>query len=136
MTLLATGPLTNVAEALGRDPSLAGRLEMVYAMGGAVSVGGNVRLPGTGGKAEWNFFVDPRAARVVLSSGVPVTLVPLDATNRAPVTVALTRPPPEEPSTSIWPSSSCMACIFDCSCAACFIMPRKSGIACPLEVVV
>src|ERR1700744_5697746 len=49
----------------------------------------------------------------------------------------LTRPPPDEPSTSTWPSSSCIACIFDCSCAACFIMPRKSGIgSSPLEIVV
>src|SRR5690242_12563312 len=39
-----------------------------------------------------------------------------------------TNPPPASPSTSTWPSSSCIACIFDCSCAACFIMPRKSGI--------
>src|SRR5262245_14596630 len=87
LTVLATGPLTNVAEALGRDPSLTERLEMVYVMGGAVEVDGNVHLPGASGKAEWNFFVDPHAASLVLSSGVPVTLVPLDATNQAPVTV-------------------------------------------------
>ena len=39
-----------------------------------------------------------------------------------------TSPPPEMPSTSTLPSSSCIACILDCSCAACFIMPRKSAI--------
>src|SRR5262249_33550871 len=47
----------------------------------------------------------------------------------------VTRPPPDVPSTSSWPSSSCIACIFDCSCAACFIMPRKSGIGAPLNVL-
>src|SRR5947209_10931267 len=44
-----------------------------------------------------------------------------------------TRPPPAMPSTSTLPSSSCIACIFDCSCAACCIMPRKSGIRTFLE---
>src|SRR5581483_1223532 len=57
-------------------------------------------------------------------------------TSILPETRTLTRPPPEEPSTSTWPSSSCIACIFDCSSAACFIMPRKSGIDSPLEIVV
>src|SRR5689334_11695033 len=49
-----------------------------------------------------------------------------------------TNPPPASPSTSTWPSSSCIACIFDCSCAACFIMPRKSGIlwSSDLEIIV
>jgi inosine-uridine nucleoside N-ribohydrolase len=89
LTLVATGPLTNVAEALQTDESLAGRLEMVYVMGGAVSTAGNVHatwpeIPNR--TAEWNFYVDPRAAALVLSLA-PVTLVGLDATNHAPVTL-------------------------------------------------
>ncbi|OWK34622.1 Inosine-uridine preferring nucleoside hydrolase [Fimbriiglobus ruber] len=89
LTVVATGPLTNLAEALRADPTLRDRLAMIYVMGGAVEVAGNVHatcpeLPN--GTAEWNFYVDPAAAAEVLESGAAVTLVPLDATNAAPVT--------------------------------------------------
>jgi inosine-uridine nucleoside N-ribohydrolase len=62
---------------------------MVYIMGGAVDVPGSVGFSNAGIDnmvADWNFYVDPRAAAIVLQSGVPVTLVPLDATNHVPVT--------------------------------------------------
>lgn len=91
VTLLALGPLTNVAEALQAAPDLAGRLAMVYVMGGAVDVPGN--LPGSGAglednlNAEWNIYVDPYAANAVLQSGAPVTLIPIDATNHVPATL-------------------------------------------------
>jgi inosine-uridine nucleoside N-ribohydrolase len=72
-------------------PALADRLTMIYIMGGAVEVPGNLNVPGVGleanTSAEWNIYVDPYAANVVLQSGAPVTLVPLDATNQAPVTL-------------------------------------------------
>jgi pyrimidine-specific ribonucleoside hydrolase len=87
LDIVATGPLTNVAEALTRDSTLASRVRMIYIMGGAVDVPGNVFNKHPSNKvAEWNIFVDPHAAAVVLASGAPVTLVPLDATNKAPVT--------------------------------------------------
>jgi pyrimidine-specific ribonucleoside hydrolase len=90
MTLLTLGPLTNVAEALQADPAVSGHLAMIYIMGGAVDVSGNVAGSGAGlddnTGAEWNIYVDPYAANVVLQSGTPVTFVPLDATNHAPVT--------------------------------------------------
>ena len=89
--LLTLGPLTNVAEALQSAPSLADNLEMIYIMGGAVDVPGNVGVSGVGidnDMAEWNVYVDPRAANIVFESGAPVTLVPLDATNHAPLTPA------------------------------------------------
>jgi pyrimidine-specific ribonucleoside hydrolase len=95
LTLLTLGPLTNVAEALEADPALAGRLGMIYVMGGAVDAPGNVAGSGVGLEAnttaEWNFYVDPHAARVVLEAGAPVTLVALDATNAAPVTLDFVR---------------------------------------------
>ena len=62
---------------------------MVYIMGGAVDVPGNVGFSHAGidnSVAEWNIYVDPHAASIVLQSGVPVTLVPLDATNHVPIT--------------------------------------------------
>jgi pyrimidine-specific ribonucleoside hydrolase len=95
LTLLTLGPLTNVAEALEADPALAGRLAMIYVMGGAVDAPGNVAGSGAGLEAnttaEWNVYVDPYAANVVLQSEAPVTLVPLDATNHAPATLDFVR---------------------------------------------
>ena len=84
--ILALGPLTNLAEALKREPSVAGAIEELVIMGGALRVPGNL---GDGGlfktnntTAEWNIFVDPLAARIVFRSGVPIRLIPLDATNK------------------------------------------------------
>ena len=88
--IVATGPLTNIAEALLTNPDLAGNIAMVYVMGGAVEVQGNVGFSGAGIAnefAEWNIYIDPHAAGVVFNSGVPITLVPLDATQYAPVTM-------------------------------------------------
>ena len=86
--LIALGPLTNVAEALVADPSLVDKLAMITIMGGAIDEAGNVGpssdIPNT--VAEWNIYVDPQAAAMVLGSGVPITLVPLDATKFVPVT--------------------------------------------------
>jgi len=84
--ILALGPLTNLAEALKREPSVAGAIEELVIMGGALRVPGNL---GDGGffktnntTAEWNMFVDPLAARIVFRAGVPIRLIPLDATNK------------------------------------------------------
>lgn len=83
VTVLALGPMTNLAEAFRADDDLAGRVASVVMMGGAVDVAGNVPAqPG----AEWNVYVDPTAAREVLASGAPVVMVGLDATDRLPVT--------------------------------------------------
>jgi len=61
---------------------------MIYVMGGAVDVAGNIHESAIGNSAaEWNLYVDPYAADVVVASGAPITFVPLDATNHAPVTV-------------------------------------------------
>lgn len=88
--ILALGPLTNLAELFLQKPHLAKRIEQLYIMGGAVNVPGNVHLPELGINnplaAEWNIYVDPHAASIVFQSGVPITLVPLDATNHAPIT--------------------------------------------------
>ena len=86
MTLLTLGPLTNVAEALQNTPTLPDNVEMIYIMGGAVDVPGNVGMGNS--KAEWNIYVDPHAANVVLGSGAPITLVSLDATNHARLTTS------------------------------------------------
>jgi inosine-uridine nucleoside N-ribohydrolase len=90
VTLLALGPLTNLAQAFQCDPSLVEHIDMLYIMGGAVDVPGNLfesGAPTDNSFAEWNIYCDPYAARVVIHSGAPITLVPLDATNQAPMTI-------------------------------------------------
>jgi inosine-uridine nucleoside N-ribohydrolase len=81
ITLIAVGPLTNLALAWQRDPDGMKKLKEVVIMGGAVRTAGNVTS-----YAEFNFFVDPLAAKIVLESGLPITLVPLDATHQVPLT--------------------------------------------------
>jgi pyrimidine-specific ribonucleoside hydrolase len=87
--LLTLGPLTNVADALRRHPSLRDGIARIVTMGGAVDVPGNIGPAHE--HAEYNLWVDPRAAREVLTSGIPVTYVPLDATNDVPVNPLLAR---------------------------------------------
>ena len=81
MTLIATGPLTNLALAIRNDPEGMGKLKDIVIMGGAVRTGGNITP-----HAEFNFFSDPWAAKVVLESGLPITLVPLDVTHQVSLT--------------------------------------------------
>lgn len=70
VTLVTLGPLTNVALALLKEPDLASALLGVYVMGGAVNALGN-----TTPSAEFNVWADPEAAKLVIHSGAPVTLV-------------------------------------------------------------
>ncbi len=79
LTLLALGPLTNIAMAVLLEPDLPKLLRSVVVMGGAVSVPGNITP-----YADANFFHDPEAADLVLGAGFPdLTLVGLDATEQA-----------------------------------------------------
>lgn len=78
LTIVALGPLTNLALALKADAAALGRVGRVVAMGGAVDVPGNVTPT-----AEFNMSVDPEAAHRVFAAGLPLELVPLDATRQA-----------------------------------------------------
>ena len=72
--LVALGPLTNVAQLLRKYPAALKQAKNIVVMGGAVNTPGNVTP-----KAEFNFYSDPAAAGIVLSSGLPITVVDLAA---------------------------------------------------------
>ena len=89
ITIVAVGPLTNIAEAVQKEASITTNIKEIYIMGGAVNIEGNVGNSGVGIQnqyAEWNIYIDPRAANIVFNSGIPIILVPLDATQDVPVT--------------------------------------------------
>lgn len=81
VTIIAIGPLTNVAGLLLHHPDVTPLIAGVTLMGGAAFVQGNLTA-----RAEFNFHADPEAARYVAESGVPLQIVPLDVTRRALVT--------------------------------------------------
>jgi inosine-uridine nucleoside N-ribohydrolase len=81
LTLVALGPLTNLALAWRRDAGAFRQLAEVVIMGGAITVPGNVTPV-----AEFNIYVDPEAAQIVLASGVPIRLIGLDVTERVRLT--------------------------------------------------
>lgn len=83
LTLIAVGPLTNVATALRRSPGIAGRIDRISIMGGAIGLGN------TTPSAEFNIHADPEAAEEVFRAGIPITLVPLEVTHRALATEAV-----------------------------------------------
>jgi|SRR6185437_294059 len=81
VTILCLGPLTNIALALRIAPEIAGLVRRLVIMGGAVASlsGGSGNLTPT---AEFNFWVDPEAAQITLSSGAPVLVVPLNVVRK------------------------------------------------------
>lgn len=81
LKIVTTGPLTNLALALTKEPRMAEMIGQAVVMGGAVSTPGNVDK-----FAEANIYVDPEAAEFVLSSDMPVTLVGLDVTRKTLLT--------------------------------------------------
>lgn len=87
VTILALGPLTNIAMAMRMEPRFAGNVKRLVIMGGAIA-----SLPDGGGNhtpnAEFNFYVDPEAAQIVLRSGIPIVLSPLNVSRKARFTKA------------------------------------------------
>ncbi|HEB29262.1 MAG TPA: nucleoside hydrolase [Spirochaetes bacterium] len=77
VTVIATGPLTNIAVLLLKSAQIKEKIERIIIMGGAVYES-NITP-----SAEFNIYVDPEAAGIVLNSGIPVTMVTLDVSNKA-----------------------------------------------------
>lgn len=77
IVLVPTGPLTNIAAALRREPAIIPKIQSISLMGGAISVG-NVTA-----SAEFNIWADPEAAAIVFACGRPITMVTLEVTHQA-----------------------------------------------------
>jgi len=77
VTLACLGPLTNIAMALIKAPAIASRIQQIVLMGGGCFEGGNITPA-----AEFNIYVDPEAADVVMCSGIPIVMAPLDVTHQ------------------------------------------------------
>lgn len=89
VTLMVTGPLTTVAEAIALQPQIIDKIAEIVWMGGALSVSGNVQQAFAhehDGTAEWNVFWDSIAAKQIWETKIDITLCPLDLTNNVPVT--------------------------------------------------
>ena len=78
ITLVPTGPLTNIGEAMSRQPDILPKIKEIVMMGGAMREAGN-----TTPSAEFNILEDPHAAHIVMQCGRPLTIVPLDVTHQA-----------------------------------------------------
>jgi len=81
VTLCPVGPLTNIALALAKAPDIVAGIKEIVLMGGTYFEAGNVTPA-----AEFNIYVDPHAAEIVLGAGVPITMLPLDVTHKACIT--------------------------------------------------
>ncbi len=81
VTLVITGPMTNVALAMRLEPAIVPRIGRIVFMGGARSAGGNVTA-----SAEYNVYADPHAARIVCESGCPLVAIGLDVTHQVRAT--------------------------------------------------
>ena len=77
VTLVPTGPLTNIGQALVQQPAIRPKIKEIVLMGGAMREGGN-----TTPSAEFNILEDPDAAQIVMHCGRPLTIVPLDVTHQ------------------------------------------------------
>ncbi|GAF87777.1 unnamed protein product, partial [marine sediment metagenome] len=91
VTIIALGPLTNVARAFQRDPELPSLVGQVVMMGGTIAGPGNITPA-----AEFNVYCDPASARAVFRSHCTKTLIPLDVTNRVELSYDLFNQLPDE----------------------------------------
>jgi pyrimidine-specific ribonucleoside hydrolase len=91
MAIFVSGPGTDLAMAMQLDPHIRENIKAVYMMGGAIYVPGNLTdfsANPSNVTAEWNIYIDPLATSQLFASGLPIILVPLDATNQVSATMA------------------------------------------------
>lgn len=85
VTLVMTGPLTDLARALDQDPSIEKKISKLYWMGGSLNRHGNVAQVNADGTQEWNSFWDPFAVKRVFESNIPIQMVGLESTEELPL---------------------------------------------------
>lgn len=90
VSILSIAPQTNLAQAFTMAPDIVPKVREIVMMGGAIHADGNVGQPGAPNlpantRSEWNVFIDPLASAALFASGVPMRVVPLDATSYARV---------------------------------------------------
>ena len=77
ITLIPTGPLTNIGTAINKEPNILPKIKEIILMGGAAKEGGNVTP-----SAEFNIYVDPEAADIIFKCGRPIVVMSLDVTHQ------------------------------------------------------
>lgn len=85
VTLIMTGPLTDLARALDVDPDIEQHIKKLYWMGGSLDSHGNVAMVNADGSQEWNSFWDPYAVKRVFDSNIPIQIVGLESTEEIPL---------------------------------------------------
>ncbi len=85
ITLVMTGPLTDLARALDTDPAIEKKIKKLYWMGGSLNGHGNVMLVNADGTQEWNAFWDPYAVKRVFDTNIPNQMVGLESTEELPI---------------------------------------------------
>lgn len=85
VTLIMTGPLTDLARALDVDPDIEQHIKKLYWMGGSLDGHGNVAMVNADGSQEWNSFWDPYAVKRVFDSNIPIQMVGLESTEEIPL---------------------------------------------------
>ncbi len=88
VTVLLTGPCSNLVLALEKAPDLRNKITEIIWMAGTFRTTGNVQTYQHDGSAEWNVFWDPVSAKRLVELNLPLTMIPLDVTNHVPVTKA------------------------------------------------
>lgn len=87
ITLVFTGPVSDLGTVLEQDPSLADKIDRLVVMAGTFGAG-NIAEPEQDGTAEWNVFWDPQAFKVVFDSNIKIQMVGLESTHEVPLTPA------------------------------------------------
>lgn len=85
VTLVMTGPLTDLARALDQDPAIEKKIAKLYWMGGSLDGHGNVVMVNADGSQEWNSFWDPFAVKRVFDSSITIQMVGLESTEELPI---------------------------------------------------
>lgn len=91
VSYLMTGPCTTLVHALRIEPAIRQKIGQIIWMAGAIHVHGNVRTYTHNGSAEWNVYWDAASAHWLIGQDLPLTIVPLDATNKVPVSMEFLR---------------------------------------------